>query len=46
LGTACRYVPVELAGAADSLGQFVEATARHAVGGRLLAEGAAPLLPS
>ncbi len=37
-GTACRFVPVELAGNASSVGQLVDVFARRALDGCLLAE--------
>jgi threonylcarbamoyladenosine tRNA methylthiotransferase MtaB len=37
-GTACRYVPVEVAGDAASVGQLLDVVARRVANGRLLAE--------
>lgn len=41
-GTACRYVPVELAGTVQSVGQLVAAAGCRVADGRLLAEEIAP----
>lgn len=37
LGTACRYAPVELSGAADQVGHFVDVVPIQSADGRLLA---------